>query len=226
MLASFFKFVAFTLAPALVMIWTTSPDLWSCVPHLFHHVGTNPSQLMHMFENLPGRAQGILTTSENVVRSLTCNDLEFPALEPVSLTPPSLALSVPPTEDPVTPDQGEGLDTQGHAPKRATWLLGGMILMGLDFYFPQLSSASSLWTPLQATIPVLHWMVSWWILLLGWEPNLVSLAPLSHILFKFLTTWIYQKHWSQNSHWFLEPSLSKFKGLDIYKVTKITSPSY
>ncbi|KAJ9080969.1 hypothetical protein DSO57_1019364 [Entomophthora muscae] len=66
-------------------------------------------------------------------------------------------------------------------PKHAPWLLSGMILMGLDSYFPHLSATSSLWTPLQAAIPVLHWMVSWWILPPGWELNLVTLVPLSHM---------------------------------------------
>ncbi|KAJ9074373.1 hypothetical protein DSO57_1007221 [Entomophthora muscae] len=53
--------------------------------------------------------------------------------------------------------------------------------MGLNAYFPQLSLVSSLWSPLQAAIPALHWMTSWWFVSPGWEPNLVSLAPLSHI---------------------------------------------
>ncbi|KAJ9070987.1 hypothetical protein DSO57_1001761 [Entomophthora muscae] len=63
-----------------------------------------------------------------------------------------------------------------------------MVLMSLDSYFHRLSAVSSLWTPLRAAIPVLHWMVSWWILLPGWEPNLVSLVPLSHNLPLFLLT--------------------------------------
>ncbi|KAJ9080174.1 hypothetical protein DSO57_1027875 [Entomophthora muscae] len=55
-----------------------------------------------------------------------------------------------------------------------------MVLMSLDSYFPRLSAESSLWMPLQAATPVLPWIVFWWILLPGWESNLVSLAsPLS-----------------------------------------------
>ncbi|KAJ9075200.1 hypothetical protein DSO57_1038344 [Entomophthora muscae] len=49
-----------------------------------------------MFENLPGRAQDILATSENMVRSLTCKNLEFSTLELVPSTPPSLVPLVPP----------------------------------------------------------------------------------------------------------------------------------
>ncbi|KAJ9081869.1 hypothetical protein DSO57_1010537 [Entomophthora muscae] len=52
--------------------------------------------------------------------------------------------------------------------------------MGLSAYFPQLFPVSSLWSLLQAAVPVLHWAASWWFVSLGWEPNLVSLAPLSH----------------------------------------------
>ncbi|KAJ9069801.1 hypothetical protein DSO57_1014914 [Entomophthora muscae] len=45
---------------------------------------------------------------------------------------------------------------------------------------PQLSPVSSLWSPLRAAVPVLHWAASWWFTSPEWEPNLVSLAPLSH----------------------------------------------
>ncbi|KAJ9049564.1 hypothetical protein DSO57_1023138 [Entomophthora muscae] len=65
-------------------------------------------------------------------------------------------------------------------PTCTPWLLTGLVLMALNAYFPWLSPVSSLWSPLQATVPVLHWTASWWFVLPGWEPNLVSLAPLSH----------------------------------------------
>ncbi|KAJ9051484.1 hypothetical protein DSO57_1004221 [Entomophthora muscae] len=136
---------------------------------------------MHILENVPGRAQDILTTSENIVRSLTCNNLKFSALDPVlSMTPSLTPLSSPPSEIPAPQVPEEDSGGQKLGPKRAPWLLGGMLLMGLDSYFPCLSATSSLWTPLQAPIPVLHWMMSWWVLPPGCEPNLVSLAPLSH----------------------------------------------
>ncbi|KAJ9061421.1 hypothetical protein DSO57_1020911 [Entomophthora muscae] len=60
------------------------------------------------------------------------------------------------------------------------WVVTGLVLMGLNCYFPQLSPVSSFCSSLRAAIPVLHWVASWWFLLPGWEPNLVSLAPLSH----------------------------------------------
>ncbi|KAJ9068462.1 hypothetical protein DSO57_1028385 [Entomophthora muscae] len=65
-------------------------------------------------------------------------------------------------------------------PTCTPWLLAGLVLMGLNAYFPQLSPASSLWSPFQAAVPVLHWAASWWYIAPGWEPNLVSLSPLSY----------------------------------------------
>ncbi|KAJ9060842.1 hypothetical protein DSO57_1026616 [Entomophthora muscae] len=62
-------------------------------------------------------------------------------------------------------------------PIRTPWLLTGLMLMSLNAYFPQLSPVYSLWSPLQAAVPVLHWAVSWWFVSPVWEPNLVSLAP-------------------------------------------------
>ncbi|KAJ9072572.1 hypothetical protein DSO57_1026147 [Entomophthora muscae] len=136
---------------------------------------------MQMFENIPGHTQNILTASENVVKSLTCDDLEYSALNPTPSEYPSLSSPTPPLPVVLAVlSQGDGLEVKEHPPKRANWLLGRMILIGLDSYFPQLSTVSSLWTPLQAAIPVLYWMVSWWIPPPGWELNLVSLAPLSY----------------------------------------------
>ncbi|KAJ9088581.1 hypothetical protein DSO57_1021610 [Entomophthora muscae] len=135
---------------------------------------------MYILENIPGHAQDILATSKNAVRSLTCDNPKFSALDPVpSMTPSPVPLSSPPLEMPAPQVPEKDLDGQELGPKSAPWLLDGMLLMGLDSYFPCLSAASSLWTPLQAAIPVLHWLVSWWVLPPGWEPKLVNLAPLS-----------------------------------------------
>ncbi|KAJ9071419.1 hypothetical protein DSO57_1037123 [Entomophthora muscae] len=181
MLVPLSKFVVYTLVPALVMIWCTTPDLWGRISHTLCCVGADPGQFMLLLEDIPGRAQDILATSENVVRSLTCDDLKLTALNPAPLvTPNPTPLPFPPSEILVPLISEEDLDRQELRPKCVTWLLGGMLLMGLDSYFPRLSAVSSLWTPLQAAIPVLHWMVSWWILPPGWELKLVSLAPLSH----------------------------------------------
>ncbi|KAJ9072675.1 hypothetical protein DSO57_1024929 [Entomophthora muscae] len=97
MLASFLKFVAFTLAPALVLVWTTSPELWSCVSHSLHLVGSDPSHFIHVFDNFPGWTQVILATIENIVRSLTCDDLKLPFLEISFATPPLQLSQMPPS---------------------------------------------------------------------------------------------------------------------------------
>ncbi|KAJ9067286.1 hypothetical protein DSO57_1000869 [Entomophthora muscae] len=169
------------------MIWSTSSDLWGHISDSFLHVGTNPDQLLNIFEDIPTRAQDMYATSENVVRSLTCDDLEFPAVKIASVASPSLAHPMLlPSEVPLVRVSEKGLGTPELTPKRASWLLSGMVLMGLDSYFPRVSAASSLWTPLRAAMPVLYWMASWWILPPGWEPNLVSLAPLSHSIVEYL----------------------------------------
>ncbi|KAJ9078938.1 hypothetical protein DSO57_1001688 [Entomophthora muscae] len=117
---------------------------------------------MHLLENIPGCAQDIFATSENVVRGLTCDNLEPSALN--SFLPMTPSLAPFPSEIPVSQAPEEDLVGQELGPKRDLWFLGEMLLMGLDSYFPCLSATSSLWAPLQAAIPVLHWMVSWWIL--------------------------------------------------------------
>ncbi|KAJ9067857.1 hypothetical protein DSO57_1034898 [Entomophthora muscae] len=59
-------------------------------------------------------------------------------------------------------------------PTCTLWLLTDLVLMGLNVYFLQLSPGSSLWSPLQVAVPVLHWVASWWFALPGWEPNLCN----------------------------------------------------
>ncbi|KAJ9052836.1 hypothetical protein DSO57_1030150 [Entomophthora muscae] len=75
------NFVVYTLAPALVLIWCTTPDLWGCISHSIHHVGAYPDNFMHLLENIPSCTQDIFATSENVVRSLTCDNLEPSAID-------------------------------------------------------------------------------------------------------------------------------------------------
>ncbi|KAJ9073439.1 hypothetical protein DSO57_1016490 [Entomophthora muscae] len=170
------KFVVFSLALFLILLWSTSPDLWGEISSSARLVGRDPSSLW----NLPS---GLLFSGEAVVKSLTCDDLDLSTVDhasPVSeeamppMRPlPSVVLS---PSVPLGPSK-----VSSPAPTRTPWLLTGLILMGLNAYFPQLSPVSSLWSPLRAAIPILHWMASWWFVSPGWEPNLVSLAPLSHI---------------------------------------------
>ncbi|KAJ9059237.1 hypothetical protein DSO57_1004549 [Entomophthora muscae] len=120
------------------------------------------------------------------MKSLTYNDLDLddvgyilPSSEGEKMSMPSLPSW---EESDLVPLKV--LEVPPPTPSRALWLITGLVLMGLNSYFPQLSPVSSLWYPLRAAIPVLHWLASWWFVLLVWEPNLVSLAPLSHIIRK------------------------------------------
>ncbi|KAJ9087850.1 hypothetical protein DSO57_1029017 [Entomophthora muscae] len=124
-----------------------------------------PRQSLAMVLGYTWSSQDLFITSEILVKSLTCDDLEVTPFEPVPLTSQRIDPSEPhPSVEakPTVPEE-EKLPLE-HAPKRTPWFLGGVFLMGLDSYFPCLSSASLLWMPLQVAIPVLHWMVSWWIL--------------------------------------------------------------
>ncbi|KAJ9090373.1 hypothetical protein DSO57_1003109 [Entomophthora muscae] len=174
------KFVVFLLAPFLLLLWSTSPDLWSRLSSSAQLASAAPSSLLI----LPG---SLLYSGEAVVKSLTCDDLDLEVLNHASSAPAS-------EEVPMSPPLG--LEKSDSVPLRASvappfaltctpWLLTGLALMALNAYFPQLSPVSSLWSPFQAAVPVLHWAASWWFVLPGWEPNLVSLAPLSHKRIKF-----------------------------------------
>ncbi|KAJ9077939.1 hypothetical protein DSO57_1011899 [Entomophthora muscae] len=84
-----------------------------------------------------------------VMRSLTCNDLEFPVLEPaLSNGPRAAPYNAPFFQGPNCPGPRRRFGHQDSAPKCAPWLLSGMIMMVLDSYSPHLSAVSSLWTPL------------------------------------------------------------------------------
>ncbi|KAJ9053015.1 hypothetical protein DSO57_1028364 [Entomophthora muscae] len=169
------RFVVFSLVPFVLLLWTASLNLWSCISSSVCFAGDNPSSLLHLPSEL-------LLSGETIVKSLTCYDLDFcavnytvpaPTLEelPVSTLPSLEGNALVPLQAPVKLPP---------TPTCTPWLLTGLVLMGLNAYFPQLFLTFSLWSPLQAAIPVLHWEASWWYILPGWEPNLVSLAPLSH----------------------------------------------
>ncbi|KAJ9072146.1 hypothetical protein DSO57_1030307 [Entomophthora muscae] len=169
------KFIVFSLAPFLLLLWSTSPDLWGKISSSARLVKENPSGLWDL-------SSGLLFYGEAVIKSLECNNLD---LDIIDSTLTTLVEELPPMISLPSADQGNSapLVTPEVLPLTPTctpWLLAGLMLMGLNAYFPQLSPASSLWSPLQVAIPVLHWMASWWFVSPGWEPNLVSLAPLSH----------------------------------------------
>ncbi|KAJ9075064.1 hypothetical protein DSO57_1000346 [Entomophthora muscae] len=169
------KFLAFTLAPFVILLLTTAPDLWSQFLTSARLMGTNPYSLLH----LPGE---ILVLGETIVKGLTCDDLDFSAVDN-AVPAPSLGemlVSTPPSLEVNHLSSHQAPVELPSAHIHTPWLFARLALMGLNAYFPWLSPVSSLLSPLQATIPVLHWEASWWFTSLGWEPNIVSLAPLSH----------------------------------------------
>ncbi|KAJ9062029.1 hypothetical protein DSO57_1015074, partial [Entomophthora muscae] len=68
------KFVILTLVPTLLLIWSTSSELWAGISSSDYLAGNNPSQLLYLLDNLPGKANDLLSTEENLVYSLTCNN--------------------------------------------------------------------------------------------------------------------------------------------------------
>ncbi|KAJ9081001.1 hypothetical protein DSO57_1019067 [Entomophthora muscae] len=166
------KFVVFFLAPFFLLIWTTSPDLWS---HIFSSaclVGDNTSSLLQL-------PSGLLISGEALVKILTCNDLDLHASDHTLLAP---VIEEASASSPLSLEGNESVPLQ--APVILVpvltckpWLLTRLVHMGLNAYFPQLSPVSSLWSPLRAAIPVIHWAASWWFVSPGCEPNLVILAP-------------------------------------------------
>ncbi|KAJ9048535.1 hypothetical protein DSO57_1034203 [Entomophthora muscae] len=169
------KFAVFTLAPFLLLLWSTSPNLWLRLFSSACLVNDDLSSLL-LFPS------DILTSREAIVKSLTCNDLDLHSTESILPSPSTKGYPPPPPLLQSDADSVPLLETEATtlAPSRAPWLITGLMLMGLNSYFPQLSPVSSLWSPLRAAVPVLHWAASWWFIPPGWEPNLVSLAPFSH----------------------------------------------
>ncbi|KAJ9071032.1 hypothetical protein DSO57_1001280 [Entomophthora muscae] len=138
-------------------------------------MGDDPSCLLYFSSDL-------LVSGEVLFKSLACNNLDLHSAEPILSNPDVDGASFPSPP----PQESANLvllripEMPTLVPSCAPWLLSGLVLMGLNAYFPQLSLVSSLWSPLIAAVPVLHWAASWWFISPGWEPNLVSLAPLSH----------------------------------------------
>ncbi|KAJ9057960.1 hypothetical protein DSO57_1017611 [Entomophthora muscae] len=60
----------FTCAPFVMLLWTTSPNLWAHISSSVSLMGDNPSILLH----LPGE---LFISGEAVVKSLACDDLDL-----------------------------------------------------------------------------------------------------------------------------------------------------
>ncbi|KAJ9084866.1 hypothetical protein DSO57_1019644 [Entomophthora muscae] len=182
MLVPLSRFVVFTVAPALFLVWSTSPKLCTLILPSIYLAVENPSHLLHLLNNLPGKSRNLFFTGETMVCSLICDNMEFslPTEEPMGhLYKDSHMLS--PVEYVILPPLDSMLPTPEVLPRRTSWLVLGMLLMGLNVYIPQLSPVGSFWSPVQAAIQVMHWMTSWKGFSPEWELSLVSLYPLSHM---------------------------------------------
>ncbi|KAJ9076537.1 hypothetical protein DSO57_1025146, partial [Entomophthora muscae] len=51
--------------------------LWTCISSSAYLAGENLSQILHLLDNLPGKANGLFSTGENLVCSITCDNMEF-----------------------------------------------------------------------------------------------------------------------------------------------------
>ncbi|KAJ9077410.1 hypothetical protein DSO57_1017032 [Entomophthora muscae] len=125
------KFVAFALAPVLVIIWSTSPDFWGHLSSLASYVGEDLTHLLHLLEDLPGCAQDLVATGGNLVKSLTCDDpvFSFPNSDHAAL-PEAGAPMVSPLLEVELPIPNVELPSHNLTPRCTPWLLGGLILMG------------------------------------------------------------------------------------------------
>ncbi|KAJ9053704.1 hypothetical protein DSO57_1021634 [Entomophthora muscae] len=93
---------------------------------------------------------GLLISGEALVKSLTCNELELNAANHTALASVVEETTV---SSPLCLEESDLVPLQApvapvSAPTHTPWLLTGLVLMGLNVYFLQLSPVSSLWSPL------------------------------------------------------------------------------
>ncbi|KAJ9048369.1 hypothetical protein DSO57_1035711 [Entomophthora muscae] len=155
MILPIIKFTVFTLASFLLLLWLASPNLWLRLSSLARLVSDDPSSLLFFLG-------GLLTFEEAIVKSLTCDNLDFYSSESILSAP---GAKVPPLSPPWMPDDKDSVPLQemeilSSVTSYAPWLVAGFALMGLNSYFPQLSPVSFLWSPLRAAVPVIHWVAS------------------------------------------------------------------
>ncbi|KAJ9082402.1 hypothetical protein DSO57_1004971 [Entomophthora muscae] len=145
MLIPIFKFVIFSVSLVLLFIWSNSPDLWVQISSSVLRASNNSSNLLYFVEDLPGRVHELLIYSEHLVKSLTCDNLDPSLLDllPDCLQEEYSPLFMLPVKEPQPISQSTP-GSQDQSTQRTPWLLAGMGLMGLNFYFPQLSFLSSL----------------------------------------------------------------------------------
>ncbi|KAJ9088739.1 hypothetical protein DSO57_1020144 [Entomophthora muscae] len=107
-----------------------------------------PGQLLYFLSNLPGRAHYLWSIGEILFRSLTSDDVKI-------FSPTSVLDSYPAEESLVSisivvkgPSTLQDLSVLlEHGLSHTSWLLTGMLLMGLHPYLPHFPPTLSLWTP-------------------------------------------------------------------------------
>ncbi|KAJ9050492.1 hypothetical protein DSO57_1013946 [Entomophthora muscae] len=108
------------------------PDLWGQISSLAHYVRDNLTQFLQLFEDLSKCAQYLLVTSKNIVKSLTCDNLELPSPDSdlTNLVEGDASVRFPPMEPEPTFCK-EKLDLQEHVPSCTPWLLAsaGLIVV-------------------------------------------------------------------------------------------------
>ncbi|KAJ9085233.1 hypothetical protein DSO57_1016035 [Entomophthora muscae] len=124
--------------PLLLLLWSTSPNLWLSLSSLALLVSDDPSTLL----SLPGN---FLTSGEVIVKSLTCDSLD--------LCSTKSSFSIPSPEihplSPLLVQEGtdsvplQEMEILPFIPSCAPWLVAGVMLMGSNSYFPQLNQYPS-----------------------------------------------------------------------------------
>ncbi|KAJ9071140.1 hypothetical protein DSO57_1000146 [Entomophthora muscae] len=174
------------LVSIYLLFWSSSPVFWrklslisqtpDFAPGLLYnvigHLNQVPTNLASyvLFPWSASYPEGLLPPPESRTTETPFSDFADPL--PTAVSAPSLPfLYQIPMLDPDAPPTWDC----------SLWLLTGALVMALDAYFPPLSQPVSFGRPLQAAIPFLHWMSSWWLVPSRWEPDFVSLAPLSYM---------------------------------------------
>ncbi|KAJ9079012.1 hypothetical protein DSO57_1000647 [Entomophthora muscae] len=163
------------LVPISLLFWSSNPVFWSKLSLISQSSEFIPSHFTNVIEHLtqipfkPG-SYGLFSWLSSHLEEL------LPPLESVTTETPSSDLVNPSPLRQIPESNTEAPFTQDCS----LWLLTGAMVMSLDAYFPPLSHPVSFGRPLQAAIPVLHWTAYWWLVPPGWEPDFVSLAPLSY----------------------------------------------
>ncbi|KAJ9075633.1 hypothetical protein DSO57_1034018 [Entomophthora muscae] len=84
-LALVVKFMLLSLAPALLLICSTSPDLWGKISLSAFLVKGNLTQVLHLPNKIPGKATELLLNGKTLAQISTFNNQEFPLVTEIQL---------------------------------------------------------------------------------------------------------------------------------------------